>query len=493
MSDDCHDSDSFRLPDHKPSNRTPKTLFVLSLGCPKNRVDSEWITSMLADRGLSLVSNADEADVVLINTCAFIEPAIEESLDATLEAIALKAEDPAKKVVVAGCLPQRFGRDLADSLPEVDLLVGCSRLGDVADLITGPNRIGYRPAESRPAESRLAWSDEPSFLPQGFIHRRPSQWSHQAYVKVSEGCNRQCAFCTVPSIRGRLRSRPISDIADEIRWLVSRGVREVTLVSQDLTAYGRDRPDRLDRQDLPDRPDLAALVEQLSSIEGLLWLRTMYLYPSAVTKRLIERLRPHCVPYLDLPIQHVSDRVLKMMGRGYGSATVHRLMERIEDLWPEASIRATLLVGHPGETKRDFEELKRFVAEAHIDHLGVFPFFPEEGTKSARQHPRPRRSTAQARRDELMALAQDLSRTRLAALVGTTMEVLVDGQSGEFDHVFVGRHAGQAPDVDGVVYVTGDLRDEQGVAQLQSGDLVTIRVEQSGDYDLAGPVVAGNG
>ncbi len=441
-----------------------ETFYVLSLGCPKNRVDSEWVSADLRRAGLRQVEEPEDADLVLVNTCAFIQAAVEESLDAVLEAAAWKTAGACRKVVLMGCMAQRYGRELAAELPEVDFIVGCSELGSVPDMVLGSDRaVALQPSA-------------PSYLPGRATERIPSLGPHMAYLKVAEGCNRTCSFCTVPSIRGRQRSRPIAELVEETEMLVAQGVREVVLVAQDLVTYGRDIG-----------TDLPALLGALGRVSGLDWLRAMYLYPSGLDDRLLGALAETCVPYLDLPIQHVSDRVLRAMNRHYEGHTIEDLFDRIERIWPEAWIRATLLVGHPHEGRRDFEVLRRFVERRRIDHLGLFAYSPEEGTASASLRPRPRRSTAEARRDELMSLAMRQSADRLRRMRGRKLDVLIEGITGEF--LYVGRHAGQAPEVDGLVYVTGDERQADGAARLSVGDMVSVRLDDSGDYDLVGSVV----
>jgi ribosomal protein S12 methylthiotransferase len=316
--------------------------------------------------------------------------------------------------------------------------------------------------------------------------RDSSLGPHAAYVKVAEGCDRRCAFCTVPQIRGRQRSRLPKDVIAEMAAFRERGVREINLVAQDLSAYG---------QDLSPPCKLRTLIEALVQKWGRtdFWLRCLYLYPSALTPGLLRTLQqaPFVVPYLDVPLQHVDDRVLGAMQRGYGGRTVERLMERIRRDWPQAAVRTTFLVGHPGETTAAFARLRRFVERWRLDHVGVFAFSPEEGTAACTQKiaPHPRNTTAQRRRDTLMALQRDISRTKLARLRGQVVEVLIEGASADHPHIFVGRHAGQAPEVDGKVYITEDRRQADGAPRLPCGARLTVEIIDSGDYDLIGVVI----
>ncbi len=439
----------------------------MTLGCPKNRVDTEWVAADLEAKGLVQVGEPEEADLLVVNTCAFLQEAVEESVETILDAARWKAERPGARLVVLGCLPQRYGRDLADSLPEVDVFVGCGRLGQAAELILEGRR-------TEGIDMR-----RPSYLPDGVVRRQSSLGAHVAYLKVAEGCSRRCSFCVVPRIRGPQRSRPLQDVIAEARQLAAAGVREVILVAQDLVSYGRD---------LGLRDGLVRLLGALGEV-GLPWIRLMYLHPRGLTDEVLELARQVCVPYLDVPIQHVADPVLRAMRRPYRERDVRRLLDRVRRIWPEAWLRTTLLVGHPGEGRQEYILLKKFVQDARFDHLGVFSFSPEEGTASAAMRPRPARRTAERRRGELMALQKEISRARLERLVGRELTVLVDGPGPE--HLWEARHEGQAPEVDGLVYVTGDERQADGAARLRPGDFVLVRVERSGDYDLAGPVVGG--
>lgn len=443
--------------------------FMVTLGCPKNRVDSEWVREELLRAGYCFVEDPEDADVILINTCSFIQDAVVESVDTILEAVEMSESGSAKRIVVLGCLPQRFGRDLAGTLPEVDLFVGCSELKNIVELLS-----------SGCSESVFV-SEKPSFLPSGPFLRTPSLGPHTAYVKVSEGCSRKCSFCTVPSIRGPGRSRPMRDIVEEVESLVSRGVKEVNLVAQDLTAYGADSDDRV---------NLSGLLMTLGGIDGLHWIRPLYLYPSAVTQRLMEVMASirAVVPYLDIPVQHVSEPVLKAMKRGYGSRTVNRLMERIRKYWPQAFVRTTLLVGHPGESDEAYEEVEAFLKRWRLEHVGVFAYSPEDGTVAAGLNC-PSLNTARRRRDRCMKIQREISSEKLLLLRGKGLRVLIDGKSEESEHIYRGRHAGQAPEIDGVVYISEDKREIDFAPRLEPGDWVDVEIKGTGDYDLAGSVI----
>jgi ribosomal protein S12 methylthiotransferase len=438
-----------------------KTIHIVSLGCAKNRVDSEVLLGLLQGAGYRVVDVPEEAEVVLINTCGFIEEARAESVDAVLEAAELKRTGRCQTLVVAGCLVQRYGADLAAELPEADKLIGTADLAEVVALLRGADRLLASPG--------------PSFLYDHTYARRPSLGPHTAYVKVAEGCDRTCAFCAVPAIRGPQRSRAVTSVLAEVRQLVDQGVREVCLVAQDLTAYGRD---------LAPRPGLAGLVAALRQVPDLAWIRLLYAYPSEVDDALLAVLAEGLpvVPYLDVPVQHVDDAVLRAMRRGYGGDAVRRLVDRLRAAVDGIFLRTTLLVGHPGEDDAAFAALEAFCRDAALDHVGVFAYSPEEGTP-AFGHPAPPAAEAAARRDRLLAVQRDLSAARLARQVGTTLHVLVDGPSPEIELLGAGRHAGQAPEVDGLVHLA-DLED------VTPGRFVRAVVEQSADYDLVARVIS---
>lgn len=432
-----------------------KTVHIVSLGCAKNRVDSEVLLGMLGRAGYRLVADPEEAELVLVNTCGFIEAARTESVDAVLEAAELKRTGRCKTLVVAGCMVQRYGEDLAEELHEADKLIGTANLAELAEVLAGEDRLRAEPGQS--------------FLYDHTYERSPSLGSHTAYVKVAEGCDRSCAFCAVPAIRGSQRSRPVASIVSEVHQLVAGGVREVNLVAQDLTAYGRD---------LTSRPRLAGLLEALREVQGLDWIRLLYAYPSEVDDALLGVLAEGLpvVPYLDVPVQHIDDGVLRIMKRGYPGDVVRRLVDRLRDTVEDMFLRTTLLVGHPGEDDAAFERLLDFCAHAKLDHVGVFVYSPEESTPAFSLEA-PERSVAVERQQRLMALQQQISAERLSRLVGATLDVLVDGPSPESELLAAGRHAGQAPEVDGLVHLA-DLDDPT------PGRMVRAEVEQSADYDL---------
>ncbi|PKN19594.1 MAG: 30S ribosomal protein S12 methylthiotransferase RimO [Deltaproteobacteria bacterium HGW-Deltaproteobacteria-22] len=429
-------------------------LYFVTLGCAKNRVDTEWLVSLL--RGTAeLVDEPDKADFLLVNTCAFIEDAREESVDTLLELGARKLDH--QRLIVLGCLPQRYSADLAQSLPEADLLVGTSRLGDLPRLL---------------AEKATGLHADPgagSWLPEAPLPRASTLSGPAAYLKVAEGCDRRCAYCAVPLIRGGRHSLPLAHLVEEARMLVEAGARELNLIAQDLSSWGRD---------LSPPSRLIDLVRELSALQGLSWIRLLYLYPTAVLEADFAELFtvPRVVPYVDMPLQHVATPVLEAMGRGYDGPTAREVVKMVQKLPQHVFVRTTFLVGHPGETEEAFAELEAFVKETGFHHLGVFAYSPEEGTR-AHGLPCVDRATAEARRDRLMALQQKVSTRLVKKLKGRTVQVLVEKFDAE-NWIWTGRHAGQAPEVDGHVILTN--------CDCRAGDFIPVRVVETDAYDLVG-------
>ena len=446
-----------------------RAVHFVSLGCPKNRVDTEVMLGASEHAGFRRIAAAERAEVIVVNTCGFIEAAKQESIDTILELSRHKQEGACRKLVVAGCLAQRYPRELAEQLPEVDHFLG------TADLLRLPEILASSDAK---AAGRVLVGNPADYLPRANDPRTLSGPAHSAYVKIAEGCSRRCSFCAIPSFRGRQRSRPIRDLMRECERLLSRGVVELNLVSQDTVRYGRD---------LASGDNLTRLVAALAELPGLHWLRLFYLYPERLDRGLLELLghHPKVVPYLDMPLQHASDRMLRRMRRGHGGTRLRRLIERVRREVPGATLRSAFIVGHPGESEADFAQLEGFVRWAELDHLGVFLYSAEEGTPSASQAEAVAPELAQERQRRLLSLQRSISRRKLRALVGRTLQVLVDGVSPESEWVLEGRHPGQAPEVDGMlVLVNGTAR---------SGELREARVTASGDYDLVADLIAEDG
>jgi ribosomal protein S12 methylthiotransferase len=440
----------------------PTRVYMHTLGCPKNRVDSEVMLGTLAQAGYRLVKEPDEAEVIVVNTCGFIESAKVESVDAIVELAALKEAGRCKKLVVTGCLVQRHAEELSRELPEVDHFLGTGAYPDIVKVVSD-------------AQARRLVVPDPDFVHSAATPRVNSLPSHTAYLKVSEGCDNACAFCIIPKLRGPQRSRGVDDVVAEAEALAAQGTIEVSLVAQDLTAYG---------QDLPGRPRLHHLLRALAKVEGLRWIRLHYAYPRDVPAALVEAIadEPKIVKYLDMPLQHSSDRLLRAMKRGRDSVFLRELLARLRARVPGIALRTSLIVGLPGETEEDFEDLLRFVEEERFERLGVFEFSPEDGTDAATMPGQVPERVKRARFERVMELQQRISREHQRAAIGRRLEVLVEGRAEETEHLLAGRHAQQAPEIDGITYVN------DGIAY--PGEIVTVEVTDASDYDLVGKVVA---
>ena len=433
-----------------------RTIHFVSLGCAKNRVDTEVMLGVSGVSGFEHVEDAAAAEVIVVNTCGFIGPAKEESIETILEMGRLKESGACEKLVVAGCLSQRYPEELAAELPEVDHFLGSS---DMLKLGAVLRQDEPRMLVGNPAEYTMRASD-PRVL---------TQSGHSAFMKIAEGCNRRCSFCAIPSFRGKQRSRAIEDCVAEARALAAKGVVELNLISQDTIAYGRD---------LADKPTLAQLLEALGEVQGIEWIRAHYLYPESLTDGLVRVFAEHpkVLPYIDMPLQHASDAMLTRMRRGHGGERMFRVVERLRGSVPDLVFRTTFIVGHPGETEDDFAELRRFVEWAEFDHVGVFVYSHEEGTASGDMTDLVDAGTAERRNRELMSVQRPISRERLRSRVGTTVDVLIDGISDESEYLLQGRWWGQAPEVDGSVYLTN--------ATAQPGEIRRAFVTDAADYDL---------
>ncbi|MCC6747667.1 MAG: 30S ribosomal protein S12 methylthiotransferase RimO [Deltaproteobacteria bacterium] len=439
-----------------------RTIHFVSLGCPKNRVDTERMVALATGQGMRLVADPADSEVIVVNTCGFIGPAKQESVETVLELARHKETGRCRTLVMTGCLSQRYPEELARELPEVDHFLGTSDLPRLGEIL------------SRRDEARLAVG-RPEGLAEAEFGRQLLGPAHTAHLKISEGCNRPCAFCIIPLMRGAQRSRTLPSLLEEARTLVASGVRELILVAQDTTVYGSDLAGEQET-------DLVALLEALSSLEGLVWIRLHYTYPSAVDRRLVEAMAtlPKVAPYIDMPLQHVDDEVLRRMRRGYGEKKVRETIALLREAMPKVAIRTTLLTGHPGETDAAHARLLAFLEEVELDHVGVFPFSPEEGTPSHDLPDAVPEKVARARAKEVMALQRKISRRRLKRLRDEVLEVMVDGPSEESEFLLQGRHGGQSPEIDGVVILT------DGTAQ--PGEVVRARVIKCSDYDLVASI-----
>jgi len=445
---------------HAPSPQ-PRKLHLVSLGCSRNRVDSEVMVGTLLRDGWTSVDDPEQADAVVVNTCGFIASAKEESVDTILSMAEIKKTNPSLKLVVAGCLTQRYKTQLAKGLPEVDLFIGTDEFSRIGELL-----------ESNPQQGSI-FAKRTNYLYNEDMPRVNTLTAYSAYVKVAEGCQHNCAFCIIPAIRGRLRSRPIHSVVKEVMNLVDGGVQEINLIAQDLAAYGRDL----------DETDLLQLLRALVKIDGLKWIRLLYVYPENISDEFLEffAAEEKIVKYLDIPVQHGSNSVLKRMNRDVTREEIVATVTKLRLKVPSVAIRTSVMVGFPGETAEEFEELKSLVQELKFDHLGCFSYSQEEGTVAGRMSDQVDDDTKQMRQDEIMSMQKDISREKLKRFVGKRIPVLVSGPSDESDLLWQGRMSVQAPEVDGVVY----LND----GPLKAGNIQFVEITDSYEYDLVGRVL----
>ena len=441
-------------------------VHLVSLGCPKNRVDSEVMIGKLRGSDCEFVDSPDLADVIVVNTCSFIQPATDESIDTVLEMAGYKETGNCEKLIVTGCMVQRFGRALEDELPEVDHFLGTGEYHRIDEVIA-----------SRNSQAPKTHVDVPMYIHDEMAPRVNSWKSHSAWLKISEGCNHRCAFCIIPTLRGKMRSRTIPSLVAEAQRMADEGVRELNLVSQDSTAYGRD---------MADGTDLGGLLRALAKIENIDWIRLHYAYPIGLPQSLLSAIaeEPKVVRYLDIPLQHASGPMLKAMRRGVTRAGQERILERIRAHVPDIAIRTTFIVGFPGETEDDFAELVDFVEKQQFDRVGVFTYFQEEGTPAAALPNQVPEDVKLERQQILMETQSAISASKLESMIGKVFPVLIDGPSAEHEWVMGGRLETQAPEVDGQVYLDTPPDD------VCAGQIRQVRIERTSDYDLVGTVVA---
>jgi ribosomal protein S12 methylthiotransferase len=455
----------------------PRKIHFVSLGCVKNRVDTEVMLGVATGEGWRVVEEPDEAEVIVVNTCGFIGEAKKESIDTIFELAEYKKVGACKTLVVSGCLSQRYPGELAAQMPEVDHFLGSSDMLKLGRVLAGG---AERMLVGSPAEWVVRASD-----PRVVTQSRASAW-----LKLAEGCNRTCAFCVIPQIRGKQRSRVADDIVREAERLVAGGAIELNLVSQDTVAYGRDlardgtspaSPER--GRSLGSRAALADVVRRVADVAGVRWVRLFYLYPETIDEALIDLLanHPRVVPYVDMPLQHAADTMLARMRRGHGQDRQRRVVERLRRAIPGLTFRTAFIVGHPGETKEEFGELCAFVEWARFEHAVVFRYSDEE-TCSAHALPgKVAPLVAANRARKLLALQRKIAREKNRALVGRELDVLVEGPSEEHELVMKGRHAGQAPDIDGSVYLSE--------GEAHAGEMRRVRIVQASDWDLVGELL----
>ena len=448
-----------------------KKVGFVSLGCPKNLVDSEVMMGTLAEAGYEITSSAEDAETVVVNTCGFIESAKQESIEAILEATRLKEEGKAKRVVVAGCLVERYRDDLMKELPEVDAFIGTNevtRILEAADEKTKFRELPLLPIGNKSA-TYLYDFDTPRY--------RATQ-SHTAFIKIAEGCDRPCAFCSIPSMRGSFRSRRFGSIIEEARNLAKQGVMEVVLIAQDSSRYG---------EDLGEVDALAALIRALGEIDGLEWVRVMYAYPTHISDAFLAAIAetPKAVKYLDMPLQHASRNVLKLMKRGGNRESLERLIARVRERVPGIAIRTTFITGFPGETEEDFAELMTFVRNCRFDNVGVFTYSDEEGTPAFELPNKVDAKIAKQRRSRLMKEQAKISKQLNKAKVGQTYKIMFEGLSQESDLLFQGRFEGQTQDIDGYVLIN-DMPEN---LKPEMGAIYNVRITEAHEYDLIGELV----
>lgn len=448
-----------------------KKVGMISLGCPKNLVDSEVMMGLLAKQGYELTTDQQAADVLVVNTCGFIDSARQESVDTIIEMAQLKQSGKLQQLIVAGCLVERYHEDLQQEIPEIDALIGVNQLTEITSVV---KPTGYKPLP--------IYSDGRS-APELFLYdettpRLRSTAPYTSYVKIAEGCDHTCAFCIIPKLRGVFRSRSPESILREVEMLAAQGVKEIVLISQDTTTYG---------SDLALKDGLARLVESIANVEGIEWVRFLYCYPTAITDELLRVVaeHPNVCKYFDIPLQHASGRVLKRMRRGGNRASYERLFQRIRNRVPNAALRTTFIVGFPGERQEDFEELVEFVKAMEFDRVGVFTYSDEENSPAFELDEKVDSKIAKQRERRLMKEQAKISKRKNKKMIGRHVQVLLEGKSKETDLLLEGRMQTQAPEIDGVILIN-DMPED---CAAQSGDFVTVEITEAQDYDLIGRII----
>lgn len=450
------------------TNKDVKKVHFISLGCPKNLVDSEIMAGTLLKDGYEVVGDEKDADTVVINTCGFIEASKAESIQRILDMGALKKSGSLQNIVVAGCLTQRYKDELVAGLPEADLFVGSGEFQNISKILKN-----YQSGDQTKKFFNL-----PTYLQESTTPRVNSQPGHRAYIKISEGCLKRCAFCAIPLIRGNLQSRTIANVVNEAKLLAAGGVKELIVISHDFTDYGFD----LRRKNPEAKENPVELLKALAEVDGIQWIRVLYLYPDGITPEMIQLIKSNdkFVKYFDMPLQHVNNDVLKRMNRKMNREEITEVLTNIRREIPEAVIRTQFIVGYPGETEENFEELLKFVADQKFDRVGCFQYSPEENTPGGKLPDQLDEDVKQHRHDALMAVQQNISREKHREFIGKTVQVLVEGYSEETDLLLQGRTSQQAPDIDGVVLISS------GLANV--GDIVSVRITDSMEYDLIGEI-----
>ncbi len=448
-----------------------KKVGFVSLGCPKNLVDSEVMMGQLKNAGYEITNNAAEAETVVVNTCGFIESAKKESIDAILEATSLKESGKTKRVIVAGCLVERYRDDLMKELPEVDAFIGTNELNRILE--AADQTKNFRELPLLPIGNKSA-----TYLYDFDTPRYRATDSYTAFIKIAEGCDRPCAFCSIPQMRGSFRSRRFGSILKEAEDLAKQGVKEVVLIAQDSSRFG---------EDLGEIDALAKLIRALGEIKDLEWIRVMYAYPTHISDEFLRAVAetPKAVKYLDMPLQHASRNILKLMKRGGNRESLERLIARVREKVPEITIRTTFITGFPGETEQDFEELMQFVRNCEFDNVGVFTYSDEEGTPAFDLPNKVNAKTMKRRRTALMKEQAKISRRKNKAKIGKVYKVLFEGLSQESDLLFQGRLEGQAQEIDGYILIN-DMPEN---FEPRIGEIYNVKITQAQDYDLIGEII----
>ena len=438
-----------------------KIMFI-SLGCDKNLVDSEKMLGMLADKGFEFTDDESEAEVAVVNTCTFIHDAKEESINTLIEMGQYKTEGKLKALIATGCLAQRYHEEIREEIPEVDAILGTTAIEHIVEAV-----------EEVLAGEKSEHMEDIQYLAATKGRRVVTTGGHFAYLKIAEGCDKFCTYCIIPKVRGRFRSVPMEDLLTEAKSLAAQGVKELILVAQETTLYGKD---------LYGKKCLAELLHKLCEIEDLYWIRILYCYPEEIDDELIAAIRDEekVVPYLDLPIQHASDTILKRMGRRTSNEDLRRIIGKLRSEIPDIALRTSLITGFPGETEEDHEELYRFVNEMEFDRLGVFTYSREENTPAAAMPNQIDEEVKEARRDEIMELQQAIAFEKAEDMVGQVLWCMIEGKVADED-VYIGRTYKDAPNVDGYIFV-------QTSATLMTGDFVKVQVTDSNEYDLIGEI-----
>ncbi|WP_276929308.1 30S ribosomal protein S12 methylthiotransferase RimO [Herbinix luporum] len=442
-------------------------VFFISLGCDKNLVDSENMLGILIDHGYRITDDETNADIIIINTCCFINDAKEESIQNILEMAEYKKTGKLKALIVTGCMAERYKDEILKEIPEVDALLGTTAFTDIIPVL-----------EEVLEGKKATYFSDLKQLPRPKSKRMLSAGSHYSYLKIAEGCNKHCTYCVIPKVRGNYRSRPMEELLEEASYLASLGIKELILVAQETTLYG---------VDIYGEKTLPTLLKKLCDIEGIEWIRLLYCYPEEITDELIEVISNEAkiCKYLDIPIQHCSDRILKLMGRKTSKADLVGIVKKLRDEIPDIVLRTTLITGFPTETDEDHEELMDFVKELKFDRLGVFTYSKEEDTPAALLKPQIKASVKKKRQKQLMELQQSIVFDACSNNIGRILDVIIEGRIVDKEHVYVGRTYMDAPQVDGYIFINSE-------EELMSGDIVQVKVTGANNYDLVGELVKGS-